>query len=152
LQCLFGQCLFGRCYFLVGGQSIVAFVSDARGLARQIAQIKEATTSNDAARDQLDFLETWRVEHERTLDTDAKARLADSDGAASTGTVTLNNYAAEDLYPELVAFDDLVMHGDRVTDAKNWQISADLAGFELFDFGVCGGHLRGACFAEKGCG
>jgi hypothetical protein len=66
------------------------------------------------------------VLEEDALDADVRADLADGEGAAGTRPVALDHDALEDLDALLVALDDLVVHPDRIADAKLGDIAAQL--------------------------
>src|SRR5688572_18370594 len=82
--------------------SAVALVADARGLAPQVAQVKQPRSPHHATRHDLDLVEAGGVDHERALDAHAKARLAHRDGAAGSGAMPLEHDALEHLHAELV--------------------------------------------------
>ena len=55
--------------------------------------------------------------------------------------MTLQDHALEDLHAKLVAFDDAVVNGDRVSHAKIGHVRAQIRFFELSDFACNHGDL-----------
>src|SRR5262245_5214267 len=88
--------------------SAVLRIAHARRLAREVAQVEEATTADEAARHDLDLVDARAVEQEDALDADVEAHLADRERAAHAGAVALQHDALEDLDALLLALDDAV--------------------------------------------
>src|SRR5262249_54019720 len=109
-----------------------------------IAEVEETTTTNHAARHDLDLVEARAVEHENTLDAHVETHLADGERAAEPGAVLLDDHPLEDLDAVLVALDDLVVDADGVADAKLRMVRPELGCFESLYFrdgvhGCCSG-------------
>src|SRR5690606_18716934 len=104
---------------------------DAGGLALQTAHVEQAGAANLAEAADLDGREAGRLERENTFDGDAVGDLADGEGRRHAAAATLDHDAREGLHALLVAFDDLEVHGDRVTGVEFGQVGAVRAGVDL---------------------
>src|ERR1041385_1251787 len=80
------------------------------------------------------------MKRKRALDTDSEARLAYRYGAAKSGAMLLDDDAVEHLDPELVAFDDFVVNGDRVAHAKIRDLAPARGLLERLDLRWCRHH------------
>ena len=113
----------------------VLAVANARSLAREIAQVEEASATDDTARNNLDLVDTGRMRQEDALDTNIEAHLTNGEGAAGTRTVALQDNTLENLNTVLVAFGNLVVHANRVADTEVGDVRAQLRGFHLGEYG-----------------
>jgi len=115
---LLGCGLFAFC-------SRIAFF-DAGCLSAKVTQVIELGTSNAAAADHVDMIDHRPMQREDTLDTDAKADLADRNGFARSAVFAGDADSFKSLKPLFVTFLDADMHAKRVTRLKSGDILAQL--------------------------
>src|SRR5690606_2339738 len=113
-----------------GSDDAALLLANAGLLAAELTQVEEASPAHDAASQEVDLLDTARVEHEGTLDADAEAHLTHGERRAGTGAVTLDDQALEHLDARLVAFDDAIVDGNGVPDAELRQVASHVLRFE----------------------
>ena len=129
----------------------VSFWSRTRAaLPAEVAQVEEAGAADDAAAHDFDLVDARRVDEELTLHADVEAHLAHGERAACTSAVALQHDALEDLNAILVAFDDLVVNANGVTDPEVRGAFTELLFFDLGDLRVLhgGGGLK--AFGPRG--
>src|SRR5207248_454637 len=98
---------------------------EARGLALQLAQVEEAGALRLAAGDHLDLVDARRIEREDALHAHAVAHLAHGERGVHVPALAADDDSLEDLDSLLVAFADLRMHAQGVTDAEFRHLAAD---------------------------
>src|SRR5262249_14142301 len=96
-------------------RSAVLCVADPGGLAGQVSEIEQARATHDTPRDELDLVDARAVKQEDALYADVEAHLADREGAANTGSVSLQDDPLEHLDALLLALDDPIVDAHRVT-------------------------------------
>ena len=89
---------------------------DASLLTCKVAEVEDACATDLSDFVEFDLLDGWGLIRENPLDSDTVGHLTDGKGLGVwCSSANLENYSAEALKSELVAFLDLVGHGDCVT-------------------------------------
>ena len=104
----------GRSLFFFLSCAYVAFLLDAGLLARQVAQIVNPRTANDAHLVHFDAVDVRGVEREDTLHAYAVGYFADGKHFRDAAALYLDDHTAETLDTLLVSFHDSVGYGDGI--------------------------------------
>lgn len=113
----------------------VFLVADSGGFALEVAEVEEASATDDATGDDLEFFDAGRMHQKDALDTYVEADLAHGERASCAGAVSFDDDPLENLNALLVAFDDFVVDADCVADPEDGLAGAELRRFELGEFG-----------------
>src|SRR5207249_1210484 len=89
-------------------------LANARLLADAAAQVVQLGAADVADRRDLDLLDLGRVEREGPLDTHPERLLADGEGLARAGALSLDHDPLVDLDPAPLALDHLEMDADGI--------------------------------------
>lgn len=102
-------------------------------LTSQTAQVVELAAAHIAPTLDLDLLDDWAIDWERTFHADAEAHLADGESRLDTGRVLGDHNTCEDLDTGPVSFNDPNVHFDAVTGPKFGDVVADCVGLDGLD-------------------
>jgi hypothetical protein len=111
--------------------SRVFAVPNAGSLTAEVTEVEQACAAHDTVADNLELIDARRVLNKDAFDPNAEADFAYRKGAAGTCSVSLEDDTLEDLDPLFVAFNDLVVDTNCVTDAKLCETGSKLRGFDL---------------------
>ena len=96
---------------------------DAGLLTGQVAEIEDAGAADLTDFIHLDALDERRLVRENPLDANAAGDLTDGESTSMRGSATdLDDGTSELLEPVLVAFTNLIGHGDSVTGLESGEI------------------------------
>lgn len=113
--------------------SAVALFLDLRCLAPQVAQVVQLGATDIAVGFYFDLFDHWRMQRERTLDSNAEGNLANREGAANARAVDTDANALEDLNARAIAFNDVHVNFESIAGAEGWDVVAALVGGDLIN-------------------
>src|SRR5215469_12566269 len=107
-----------RTYGLIERELFLVLFDARRFASDAVLQVEELRATDDAAADDVDFVDARRMDEERALDADVMSDAPNREARRKAAVLALDDYAFEYLDALFVALGDAGVHAHRVADGE----------------------------------